>query len=534
MLETKLKRRDSYLAHILVHARDAIISVDAGGIVVTWNKGAERMLGYGEKEAVGTSIYSAIVPEDYKAAFAEGIAKARRSHEPGEVFEAEVLSRDKERIPVLVSITGLADEGGVLADVAVVTATDIREKKLIEEDLIRTERLKAVGELAEGVAHDFNNLLAGILGRVQLLMRQWKQKGIPEESLRSLEVVESLALRGAETVRRIQDFARRQADLAVQGILDLNRILHEVIEVARPLWKDMAHGKGLVYEIEKRFGASLPCAGNAEALRGAFYNLFVNAVEASEEGGEICVETEDREGWVVVRISDKGRGIPAEDRRRVFDPFYTTKTSQGLGLGLSAAYSTVVRHGGEIEVKENPGGGTIVEVRLPAVRDVPGAALAPQERKHILVIEDEQHIRDLLKDILEATGHTVWKAASGREGLELLKKKDVDLVITDLGMPGMTGWEVAKQCKEVKGSVPVLLMTGWDPPPGGQIVSSRYVDGILSKPFKMDEIVEAALFWLSRGSREAWARGKKTEEEPLGKRQGSSSQGGCGERSQET
>ncbi len=491
MLETKPKRRASYLAHLLTHWRDAIISIDSTGTVLTWNKAAESMFGYSEQESIGASIYAMIVPDDSREALIKQISNVSSTGEGIERIKTEFTSRAHGRIPVSVSITKVGDEQGHLLDVMVLTVTDIREAKRIEESLLRVERLKVVGELAEGVAHDFNNLLAGILGRVELLMRQWKQKGVPQESIRSLEVIESLALRGAETVRKLQEFAHCQADGSVQTSFDLSKLLEDVVQVARPVWKDKAEEKGVVYTIEKHLQAALPFRGDLDALRGTFYSLLINAIEASEKGGPVRIETEDQGKELVVRISDQGKGIDPSEREKVFDSFYTSKISQGLGLGLSTAYSTVVRHGGSIEIRENPGGGTIVEVRLPCAREVVDYRISEKAGKNILVIEDEESIRDLLEDVLSASGYRVWKASSGIEGIEIFKQNDIHLVLTDAGMPAMTGWEVARHCKQIKENVPIILMTGWDYHPYSQDASRSSVDLILTKPFRIDDVVGA-------------------------------------------
>lgn len=495
-LETKQQREESYLASLIRSSNDAIISVDQNGILLSWNKGAEKLLGYTGKEIIGSSVYETILPEDLRE---ESVSILARLREEGsvEAFETERMAKGGVKVPVSVSMTAvLKDEQGV-PTVTMAVMRDIREKKVAEERLARTEKLKALGELAQGVAHDFNNLLTGILGRVQLMIRQWKEKGIPEETLRHLETVESLALKGADTVRRIQEFSRQESDSSVQGVVDINGLLLDIVQVTRPMWKDSAQGRGLVYDVVTRLDSLPGYQGNPDVLREAFYSLIVNAIEASEHGGEIVVETHATEENILIRIIDKGKGISPEVRRRAFDPFFTTKGAQGSGLGLSMAYSAVVRHGGEIALEENPGGGTIAQIKLPVRRGQDSTNRYGGKGKNVLIIEDEEHILELLEEILRIGGYEVWKASSGQRGIEIFQQEDIHLVLTDLGMPRITGWEVAKQCKDLKKSVPVVLLTGWKQFLDTWITDSPYVDAVLEKPFRMEEILTTVSCLLS-------------------------------------
>jgi CheY-like chemotaxis protein len=311
--------------------------------------------------------------------------------------------------------------------------------------------------------------------------------------------MESLALKGADIVRRIQEFSRQDIDVSAQELIDINQLLMEAIEVTRPIWKDMAQGKGLLYRIETRFSTLPKFMGNPDALKETFYNLVVNAIEASEQGGDIVVETHSTIDTIIIRIVDNGKGISPEVKKKAFDPFFTTKGPQGSGLGLSMAYSTVVRHGGEIELKENPGGGTVVEIAFPITKKIPLAQSYVGEGKNILVIEDEEHIQELVEEILRINGYKVWKADSGQQGMEIFQKEDIHLVLTDLGMPSITGWEVARYCKSMKKQVPVILLTGWKQFDVGK-AESCFVDAILEKPFKIEEMLQIISALLSEGT----------------------------------
>jgi CheY-like chemotaxis protein len=221
--------------------------------------------------------------------------------------------------------------------------------------------------------------------------------------------------------------------------------------------------------------------------------MIFNAIEAMPEGGKLTFKTEEASGWVCLSVSDTGLGMSDDVKARIFDPFFTTKGVKGTGLGMSVSYGIIRGHNGEINVESHPGQGTTMLIKLPIpakLRPAPQPKLIPSARPgRILVIDDDGMVRELLSDILEAAGHTVVKAAGGREGIRLFRQDAFDLVLTDLGMPDCSGWEVATAVKGIAPRTPVALVTGWGLTLDRRKMKESGVDLVLNKPFQYPEVM---------------------------------------------
>ncbi|MEP7028056.1 MAG: ATP-binding protein [Candidatus Eisenbacteria bacterium] len=366
-----------------------------------------------------------------------------------------------------------------------------------QTQLVQSAKLNALGEMASGVAHDFNNLLAAILGRTQLLL----SRATEPELRRSLELIEQTAQDGAQTVRRIQEFTRVRLD-AVFDEVDLNRILLDVVELTRPSWQSQAKARGVAIEVEPALDSKLPVAGNASELREVFTNLVLNAVDAMPEGGTLRLTTCDDVDRVIVEVADTGHGMPAETQARCFDPFFTTKTVKGTGLGLSVAYGIVSRHQGTISVESNAGRGTTFRLTFPVkcTESAPSASageLSETGSFRVLVVDDEKEVLAVLGEVLEALGQKVTTAQGGVEGMARLREARTagnvpEIVFTDLGMPGVSGWEIADETKARYPGAYVVLVTGWGVQIDPEGARSRGIDFLLGKPFTVED-VEATL-----------------------------------------
>jgi signal transduction histidine kinase/CheY-like chemotaxis protein len=365
--------------------------------------------------------------------------------------------------------------------------------KTTQQQLIASERLKALGQMAAGVAHDFNNTLNGIMGRAQLLLLELGKREADLNLIRSeLEVIEQISCQGAETVMRIQDFTGIRKDRADDPV-DINDVVKNAVDITRTKWKNECESKGVQVEVRTDLGDLSPTAGNAYELTQVVSNLIFNAVEAMPEGGELTLETSHEGDWIRLDVSDTGTGMSEEVRSRAFDPFFTTKET-GSGLGLSVIHGIVSRQGGKITVASEVGRGTTFSVRLPMLPP----PLSHQERKtgpddnhhakRILVIEDDELSRELLKKALSMNGHQIEEVPEGAEGLSKFKADNFDLVITDLSMPGISGWEVAKGVKEKNPRVPVILLSGWAILQDEEELKKAGVDFVLSKPCSIDEL----------------------------------------------
>jgi nitrogen-specific signal transduction histidine kinase/ActR/RegA family two-component response regulator len=386
-------------------------------------------------------------------------------------------------------------------------ARDITEHKRLEEKfeaiqrrVIQTERLKALGELAGGVAHTFNNVLAIILGRVELLLAQTRSPNIQ----RQLQVIQKTAKDAARTVRRIQEFARARPSRPFQAV-DFNQVVDEVVELTRPRWKEEAEANGISYHVSTEKAPLPPVAGDPSELREALTSFVFNALDAMPGGGRVIFRTGIEGERVYCAVTDTGIGMAEDVRRRVFDPFFTTKGERGSGLGLSVVQAIITRHGGEIGVRSQVGQGSTFTIRLPVRREIPGAAEeAPppkaRGRARILVIDDEPEIRGILSQLLTAQGHAVRACAEGESGLRRFQEEPFDLVITDLAMPGLSGWEVVEVLKRRRPQTLVALLTGWADGIDPEEARAKGVDFLMEKPFTVESIQALLNRALARGS----------------------------------
>ncbi|MDQ3804611.1 MAG: response regulator [Acidobacteriota bacterium] len=374
----------------------------------------------------------------------------------------------------------------------------VAEQERIRVQFSQVEKLSAVGSLASGVAHDFNNCLASICGRAELMLKYTSDP----KMRRGLEIIVKSARDGAKTVKRIQDFARQRRDHDFATV-SVDQLLLDVSEITRPRWKDSAEAGGvhINLSVSNRSGAHV--LGDESELRDVLVNMVFNAVDAMPAGGQLALAAETRDEKVVITVRDTGSGMGSEVRSRVFDPFFTTKGVEGMGLGLSVSYGIIRRHGGTIKVESEVGQGSTFRVILPlaecagwSANEADAGASAVQNQRcrmtKILVVDDEEPVRELLSDILEDEGAEVTLAASGAEALAQFEAGKFDAVLTDLGMPGMNGWELLRLISERDQQVPLAVITGW-----GELVSTHEekaarVEWVLTKPFSMSQICEIA------------------------------------------
>jgi signal transduction histidine kinase len=359
----------------------------------------------------------------------------------------------------------------------------LQELETQQQQMVQTARLSALGEMAAGVAHDFNNLLAVVVGRAEILLGKVKEPNVS----RQLEIIRQAAWDGAHTVRRIQEFARTRQTRPV-GRVGVAELLQDVIEFTRGRWKDEAQGRGVSYEVLMEGGPVPPVAGIAAELREVFVNLLMNGLDAMPGGGQFMFRVSSDRDTVTIAAKDTGCGMSDEVRWRVLEPFFTTKGSRGTGLGLAVSWGIVKRHEGSIEIESSLGVGSTFVVCLPVSKEEPAAETpesAPRSVRtaRVLVIDDEPEIRGVLRDMLTSFGHTVIEAASGEEGLACCDSEGVDVILTDVSMPGMSGWDVAAACRRRFPRVPLGFVTGWGDRLDQAETRRSGVRFVLSKPF---------------------------------------------------
>ena len=501
--EEALKQSEEKYQNLIENANDAVISANREGIIVTLNKKAEEMYGYNREELLGKSVLLLVPPsqrEKQKKAF-EKLKTITNAAGFRRTMETIAFGKDGKEFPVEASMFGSEIRGEHILTSFV---RDITERKEMEQKLLQSEKLKSLGELSGGVAHDFNNVLAAILGRVQLLKmhlnppigKEEKRKSVLELE-KGLEIIEKASLDGAETVRRIQEFSRRRVDDKEFTQVDINELIDNSLEFTRVRWKNEAESKGIRIDIQKEFSPLAPVIGSPSELREVFTNLINNSIDAMPRGGQIKIKTFEKNSHISIRIEDTGDGISNEVKARIFDPFFTTKGPQSTGLGLSVSYGIINRHRGTIMLDSVEGEGTTFVIQFPLFekedwqKDKEEAVdrVRKQEKARILVVEDEEDVRQLLSDILTDGGHEVNTASNGSQGIRTFQEKNFDLVFTDLGMPGMSGWRVAEEVKKINKNTPVALITGW----GVQLKESELeksgADFIVHKPFRLEQIL---------------------------------------------
>lgn len=369
----------------------------------------------------------------------------------------------------------------------IISSKNITKSRELEEKSAQAKKMLALGQISSGVAHDFNNVLTVVLGRVQLLKRQTTD----EYLLNSLKMIEKSALDGASKVRKIQEFSR-PSEGALTETIDLKKIIEEVVEITRPKWETTSKLKGTLIEPILELEENIFVLGDSSDIRNAFTNIIFNAVDAMPEGGVLYIKTETENQNVSIKFKDTGIGMTPETVEKVFDPFFSTKGVLGTGLGMSEVYGIIKRHNGRISIQSEAGKGTTILVHLPKVAaaktGAPAIEIGKTAPTRILVIDDEEHILEIFKDLLSELGHEVDTNSSSVAALDLYKKKRHDIVITDLGMPIMTGVEIAEKIKEISRETQIIMVSGWALSIDEKSLS-KYIDFVINKPFSIEKII---------------------------------------------
>ena len=437
-----------------------------------------------------------------ECAVAKALESGRVEHvEHRLMVNGRVLYMESTASPVL-------DPDGEIATLIEV-ARDITARKQAEEHLVRGERLRAIGQMASGVAHDINNSLVGVLGFTDFLLASPAERGDAARVTEYLQKIKASASGATEVVRRLREFYRPSGLRLDLEPLDLAQLVRKVVELTQPRWRDQARSAGLAIRVGQHHEGIAAIRGCASELQELMTNLIFNAADALElkfrgggdgETAEAVIEVETRKEGdeVVFRLTDNGIGMSAEVRRSCLEPFFTTKGEEGSGLGLAIAQSVVQRHGGHLDITSQPGAGTTFTLRFPqarapliAVKTEPvAAAAAPTARLRVLLVEDEESVRQVFTDYLHLAGHEVITATNGSDALRRFDADGpFDLVVTDHSMPGMNGRQLAARLREQAPAIRVILVSGFgDLVAGG---SPGEVDYVLGKPATFAHFREA-------------------------------------------
>lgn len=374
-----------------------------------------------------------------------------------------------------------------------------------QQTVVQQERLRALGEMASGMAHDINNALSPISAYTDLL--RITIPNLSDEARQYFEHVRAATQDVAGIVVRMREFYRPRSNSETRQPVEIGSLLESVANLTRPRWRDEAQRVGVAIDLVVHPASGLPLLhGDPSELREALTNLVFNAVDALPRGGRIDLRATmapslTAERRLVIEVHDDGIGMDENTRRRCLEPFFTTKAQRGTGLGLSMVYGMMRRYDGDIEIDSAPSGGTAVRLTFPLREPdlAPVAAPLPVVRDsgrplRLLCIDDEPNLRLLFTRCLPPFGHRVDVASTGREGIEafttaLAQHEPYDLVVTDLGMPGMDGHEVARQIKKHAPLTPVVMLTGWGAQLNDGTGAPTPADAVLGKPPNLQELI---------------------------------------------
>lgn len=384
----------------------------------------------------------------------------------------------------------------------------LEQARAAQAQMVQLEKMRAVGELASGIAHDFNNALMAILGYTELAEDSLDE---PLDLAGYLAVIKKASLDASSTVLRLQKFARQR--IAANGEpTDVNTVVQDVIELTRPRWRDSAQRDGRTYAIHRRLTPLPLIHAEPSGLREVLVNLVHNALNAMPGGGELTLQTRLLDPQQVeIEVQDTGVGMAPDVMPRIFDPFFTTRGVEGTGLGLAVSWTIIQRHGGTIDVESEPGVGSRFFIRLPVALEEmkEPAPLQPRfpetpVQARILVVDDEPFVASVLTSILNRNGHRVTVAHSADEALRRLRAQpdEFQLVLTDHGMPGMTGLQLVEAVKRSLPHLPILLLTGWGENLLQEHVTDTLPDAILGKPINQSDLLNAVATVLRKSNNE--------------------------------
>jgi PAS domain S-box-containing protein len=498
--ENQSREAAARLAAIVSSSSDGIIGKTLDGVITSWNSAAERIFGYTAAEMVGQSVFKLIPPELHQAE-RELLDRLRRG-EAVEFSESERIGKDGRRLWISLSVSPIRDGSGVVTGAASIKR-DITERKIVEEHLRETQRLQAVGQLAGGIAHEANNQMMVVLGGAHFLLRR---PDLPDVARLDVEQIRRAAERTASITQQLLAFSRRQV-LQLQQV-DLNSVVQSIGPVLR---RSLAEHQSLIVRLG-RLGTTV--RADPRQLEQVLLNLTLNARDAMPNGGELTIETSEVElraadadkirlapgTYELLVVQDTGHGMDHATLKRVFEPFFTTKdVGKGTGLGLSVVHGIVSQTGGHIQVETAPGKGATFRLYFPAAPRDPSVALpdagepaAPAAGTVALVVEDDASVRAMATRALTEAGYRVVEAENGRTALELVRAQArLDLVVTDVGMPEMDGYELARCLHSERPELPVVFMSGY----GDRDYREQSLPGparpLLQKPFSPDTLVRA-------------------------------------------
>lgn len=491
------EERIRHQASLLDKAQDAILVCDLNFQVIYWNKGAERLYGWSADEAFGRLVADLLCDGGL-----DFITKAKQALADSDEWKAESrhVTRDGEPLIVESRWTLVRDDSGA-PDYYLVTNTDITEKKRTEEHLLRAQRMESIGTLAGGIAHDLNNILSPILMAVDML-----QLSEPDATAaRWLAMIKENSERGAELVKQVLTFARGMAGDRVSV-----RLKHIVKDLVGVLKQTLPKSITVKHNIATDLWT---ISADPTQIHQVVMNICINARDAMPTGGTLTIEARnvsidenyarmnvdaDAGNYVLLTVSDTGMGMEPDVIKRIFDPFFTTKEiGKGTGLGLATTLTIVKSHGGFINVYSELQRGTIFSIYLPSAEDVSDTRTAKAEAlprgkgQTILVVDDEENIRNVAEATLGQFGYRTLTAVDGTDALAVYSQnaKDIDAVLTDMAMPYMDGTALIRALKKIDPAVPIVVMSGLVNEAQNAELTALGVKACLAKPYTAETLL---------------------------------------------
>ncbi len=497
-----LQRSEFKYRELVQNANSIILRMDSQGNVTFFNEFAQQFFGYTEDEILGRNVVGSIVPKTDSelrnlAAMIRDIGLNPEEHANN---ENENMRKDGGRIWVSWTNKAIYDEDGNILEILCV-GNDVTERKLLERQLLQALKMESIGTLAGGIAHDFNNLLMGILGNASLMLMNSNPADPKYNRLKSIEKqVES----GSKLTSQLLGYARK-GKYELKPI-NLNQLVKDTSELFGRTRKDIS----IYLELSPDLLAVEADKGQIEQV---LWNLYVNAADAMPGGGDFILKTfntdhKNMKGrvyipkpgkYVELAVTDTGVGMDKEIQQRIFDPFFTTKEmGRGTGLGLASAYGIIKGHDGYIDVESRKGEGATFSVYLPASEKKIAKTARITEKllkgtETVLLVDDEEIILDIGRDLLKAMGCSALTARGGCEAIELYQKNqdDINIVILDMIMPNMSGGEIYDRMKEINPDIKVLLSSGYSINDQATDILSRDCNGFIQKPFTINELSAA-------------------------------------------
>ena len=485
-----LHRMETQTEALLGAVDDALVGVNHLGRITFWNQAAERLFGWNAEKAIGREIEIMLPPQ---AALEEGARLRRFFTDPGaasprrEILETQAAQRDGTFFPARLSMfsarLGEQHQG-------ILVVRDLSEIKRVEHLLSQSERMRSLGEMASGVAHDLNNHLTVVLGNLELLKQSLAQKA----NLALVESIVQAAQRGVQRTAELQAFVKGDTGPQESELerTDLAGLVQEVVNLTRFRWKDQTERTGHTIDVAIDMTDFQRVMIRKSDFRELLTNLVLNAVEAMPQGGRLRIAADSEGNAVRLKVQDNGLGMSSREQARAFEPFFTTKGATHAGMGLTIASNIASRHHGELSIHSIKGAGTSVILHLP----IDPGSFQGQELKtdksssySVLLIEDEDPVRDMLRRFLEQAGHKVQEAHNGREGVNMFRQGKFDVVVTDHGMPEMNGEEVALRIKRSDPEMPIILISGWSGDLDRSQQSSGLIQEVLPKPIDFEKLL---------------------------------------------